>query len=125
MEARNDGIALVELFAPYFEGETCEWFIAAGLDDKARLVELTAARDRPDSNRFVISCMRRVLRHLDVSIVVVAHNHPTGPALPSQEDLIATRQLAALCRLAHARLIDHLIYAPQGTISLRAMGVLC
>ena len=113
---------LDELFIPYFEGEQVEWVLVAGLDDRGRLINFYGIDDRQSSNGHMISCVRAALRSPTVRAIFIAHNHPDGPALPSTEDLSATRQIAALCRLANAQLIDHLIYAPQGTISLRALG---
>ena len=113
---------LDDLFAPYFEGEHVEWVLVAGFDARGHLIDFYGIDDRHSSNAHMIPCVRAALRPPTVRAIVIAHNHPVGPALPSQQDLAATRQVAALCRLANARLIDHLIYAPQGTISLRAMG---
>jgi len=113
---------LEHLFAPYFENQQVEWVLVAGLDQQGYLIDFYGIDDRHNSNAHLIPCVRAALRQPTVCAIVIAHNHPVGPARPSQEDLATTRQIAALCRLAHARLVDHLIYAPQGTISLRAMG---
>lgn len=113
---------LDDLFAPYFEGQPVEWVLVAGFDERGHLIDFYGIDDRHSSNAHMIPCVRAALRPPNVGAIVIAHNHPVGPALPSPEDLAATRQIAALCRLANARLIDHLIYAPQGTISLRALG---
>ncbi len=110
------------LFAPYFEGQAIEWVLVAALDARGCLVRFYGCGDSQSSNAHLMPCVRAALRPVSVRAIVIAHNHPDGPALPSAEDLSATRQIAALCRLANAPLLDHLIYAPQGTISLRAMG---
>lgn len=44
------------------------------------------------------------------SRVIVAHNHPRGPALPSIEDDEATRQISAALRAVGVPMSDHLIF---------------
>ena len=48
------------------------------------------------------------LREGAASIICV-HNHPSGDATPSAEDIRLTRQLAEAARLVDVRLHDHLI----------------
>ncbi|MEG8049970.1 JAB domain-containing protein [Sphingomonas aurantiaca] len=55
--------------------------------------------------------------------VVMAHNHPSGDATPSDRDLAFTRALAAALRTLEVVLVDHLVIAGERVASLRAMGV--
>ncbi len=61
--------------------------------------------------------------------VVVAHNHPSGDATPSAEDLSVTRQLVDAGRLLSIRVLDHVIVGrpapdrPNGYLSLRESGL--
>jgi len=43
--------------------------------------------------------------------VILAHNHPGGKAIPSPEDIDATRRAASLMRDLRVRLCDHVICA--------------
>ena len=45
--------------------------------------------------------------------IIIAHNHPTGSASPSNEDIMATRALYATCRAAGVRLYRHVILAQR------------
>ncbi len=56
--------------------------------------------------------------------VIVAHNHPSGDPEPSAHDLELTRRLVDGGRLLGIEVLDHLIVATGGTVSLRAAGVL-
>lgn len=56
--------------------------------------------------------------------VVVAHGHPSGDPSPSAADIAYTRLLARTLAAIDLRLADHLIVTPDGTRSLRAMGLL-
>lgn len=57
--------------------------------------------------------------------VVMAHNHPSGDARPSAQDIATTRSIARALALIEVRLIDHLVFARGGgTTSLRSLGLL-
>jgi DNA repair protein RadC len=58
--------------------------------------------------------------------LLLVHNHPSGDATPSKEDVTLTRQLAESARLVGVRLHDHLIVG-NGTgqwVSLAQRGLL-
>ena len=54
--------------------------------------------------------------------IVVVHNHPSGDPTPSAEDLRITAELAEAGRLLDIELLDHVVVAADGWVSLRAMG---
>ena len=57
--------------------------------------------------------------------LLICHNHPSGDAEPSAEDIALTRRLAAAGQLLGIELVDHLILGEAGRfVSLRARGVL-
>ncbi len=51
--------------------------------------------------------------------IIVVHNHPSGEATPSMDDIEVTRQLVAAGRLLDIELIDHLIIGRGQYVSLR------
>lgn len=57
-------------------------------------------------------------------LVALAHNHPSGVALPSPEDCAATRQVAAALDAVGVRLVEHIIVADEDYISMRQEGYL-
>ena len=54
--------------------------------------------------------------------VIVAHNHPSGDPEPSPEDVAVTRRLADAGMLLGIELLDHLVIAERGHVSLKARG---
>lgn len=54
--------------------------------------------------------------------VVLAHNHPSGVALPSGEDQLTTRRLAMALSAVDIELMDHLVVADNDYVSLRQSG---
>ena len=56
--------------------------------------------------------------------VVVAHNHPSGLALPSREDRATTLALKAALDAVDVVLVDHVIVADEDFVSLADDGLL-
>jgi DNA repair protein RadC len=60
----------------------------------------------------------------NAAAVIVAHNHPSGVAEPSQADERITRRIRAALELVDIRLLDHLIVGRGQTTSLASRGLL-
>ncbi|MGH2455626.1 MAG: JAB domain-containing protein, partial [Candidatus Limnocylindria bacterium] len=54
--------------------------------------------------------------------IVVVHNHPSGDPTPSADDLRITAELAQAGRLLDIELLDHVVVAAEGWVSVRALG---
>lgn len=54
----------------------------------------------------------------------LAHNHPSGVALPSQADVQATVQVRDALKRLDIRLIDHIIVADGDYVSMASSGLL-
>ncbi|MBP7566681.1 MAG: DNA repair protein RadC [Burkholderiaceae bacterium] len=65
----------------------------------------------------------RALHHRAAS-VVLAHNHPSGTVQPSHSDEILTRTLQAALALVDVRVLDHVIVAPGGALSMAERGLI-
>ncbi len=52
------------------------------------------------------------------SSIILAHNHPSGVALPSQQDLLVTRQIQEALAPLGIRLADHIIVADSDYVSM-------
>lgn len=55
--------------------------------------------------------------------IICAHNHPSGVADPSPEDVALTRQLVEAGNLLGVECLDHLIIGRQRFVSLRERGL--
>lgn len=60
----------------------------------------------------------------DARAAVVAHNHPSGFAQPSDSDRRFTRVLAQALAVVDVRLHDALILTPHTTTSFRTLGLM-
>jgi DNA repair protein RadC len=56
------------------------------------------------------------------SAIVVFHNHPSGDATPSVDDLKLTRRLVVVGRFMGIDVVDHLVLADDRYTSLKRMG---
>jgi len=61
---------------------------------------------------------------INAAAVILAHNHPSGVAEPSQADERITRRLKSALELVDIRLLDHLIIGNAETTSLANRGLL-
>ena len=65
----------------------------------------------------------RALHH-EAASVVLAHNHPSGTVQPSRADEALTQTLKAALALVDVRVLDHVIVAPGGALSMAEKGLL-
>ncbi|MFZ6028552.1 MAG: JAB domain-containing protein [Chloroflexota bacterium] len=55
--------------------------------------------------------------------IVVAHCHPSGDLTPSPDDVAVTRAIVQAGKLMDVDLVDHLVGARAGYVSLRERGL--
>ena len=60
----------------------------------------------------------------NAAAVILAHNHPSGVAEPSQADELITRRLRDALALVDIRVLDHCIVAGSACLSFAARGML-
>ena len=56
--------------------------------------------------------------------IVLAHNHPSGNAEPSLEDVEFTRAMCEAGAVLGIQVLDHVVVAPRAYVSLRQRGLL-
>lgn len=60
---------------------------------------------------------------VNATSVVLAHNHPSGLAIPSADDILTTRRLAAALSAVEVQLVDHIVVADDDYVSMVQSGV--
>ncbi len=65
--------------------------------------------------------VRRALQH-NAAAVILAHNHPSGVAEPSDADRRITRRLQEALALVDIRVLDHLVVGDQVSVSFAERG---
>ena len=58
------------------------------------------------------------------STIILAHNHPSGVALPSDADVLVTRRIQEALAPLGIRLADHIIVADDDYVSMAESGFL-
>lgn len=109
---------------PYFIGRPVETVFLLCLNANCNVISCREVGEG-EINSAMISPRRVVELALAerASTVVLAHNHPSGVALPSQEDILVTRRLAAALATVDVALFDHLIIADDDFVSLAQSGM--
>jgi len=56
--------------------------------------------------------------------IIAVHNHPSGDAEPSEEDIAITKRLVECGELLGIQVLDHVIVASRGIVSFRSRQLL-
>ena len=109
---------------PHFHGRRNETVFLLCLDAKGKVLACKMIGEGSVNSAGVP--IRRVveaaLAH-NSSAVILAHNHPSGLALPSVEDAETTRILARALQAVEIVLTDHLIIADNDFVSMVQSGL--
>lgn len=106
----------------HLEVEHC---VALYLDSRFRLItcEEVSRGTLTQASVYPREVVRAALRH-HAAAIILAHNHPSGVAEPSQADIALTQHLRKALALVDVRLLDHLIVTRNAAHSLAERGVL-
>lgn len=108
---------------PHFIDRNQETVILLCLDAKCKALSCTIVGEG-SVNSASISVRKIVETALNVnaSSVVLAHNHPSGLAIPSAEDVQTTHRLARALHAVEITLVDHLVFADDEFVSIAQSG---
>ena len=112
-----------EYLLPYFVGRRVECVYLLCLDAKCKVLCCKEVGEGSVNSAGV--SIRRIVEvalGANASTVVLAHNHPSGLALPSGEDVQTTRRVAAALSAVEVRLADHIVVADDDFVSLAQSG---
>ena len=108
---------------PRFFGRRVETVFLLCLDAKCKVLCCKEVGEGSvNSAGFSIRKIVELALGVNATSVVLAHNHPSGVALPSPEDIQTTRRLAAALRAVEIHLADHIIVADDDHISMVQSG---
>ncbi|MDO4316346.1 MAG: DNA repair protein RadC, partial [Oscillospiraceae bacterium] len=115
------GAYLLERFA----GEQNEVVYQLCLDRKGKLIACKRIGEGGVTNAELN--IRKVMENAiltSASAVILSHNHPSGIALPSQDDYATTRRVMDALRTIGVALTDHIIVADGDFVSMADSGYL-
>jgi DNA repair protein RadC len=96
----------------------------AHVDDHARCVHLSRYNGDETGADFPLRDIIMDAAAHGSAGIVLAHNHPSGDARPSDSDCRSTRRLASAVDALDCTILDHLVFAGRECSSLRQMGYL-
>ena len=117
--------AAAALVRPQLLDKQKEHFLALLLDNRHHLIRISPIAVGSLSATLVHP--RELFKEAIVAsaaAVIVAHNHPSGDPEPSEHDVQITTRLMEAGALLGIEVLDHLILATGGTVSLRAAGIM-
>ena len=111
------------LLEDYFVGARTERVCLLCLDGKGKSLGIRVVGEGSVNSAQIIS--RTVVEaalSLNASRAILAHNHVSGLALPSEEDKATTQHLKDVLWSVEVKLEDHLIFTDDDMVSLRDSG---
>ncbi len=108
---------------PRFFGRTRETVFLLCLDAKCKVLDCREIGEG-SINAASISVRKVVETALaaNATTVVLAHNHPSGIAVPSNEDIQTTQRIAAALNAVEIYLADHIVVADGDYVSMVQSG---
>ena len=106
-----------------FYGRRMETVFLLCLDAKCKVLgcQLVGQGDVNSAN-IPMRRMVEIALATNATTVVLAHNHPSGLAIPSREDVLTTQQLAAALGAMDILLADHIVAADGDFVSMVQSG---
>ena len=109
--------------APFFYGRRNETVYLLCMDAKCKVLSCKEVGEGSVNSAAVP--IRRIVEMAlgsNATSVILAHNHPSGLAIPSGDDYLTTRQLAIALSAVDITLVDHLVMADSEYVSMRQSG---
>ena len=105
--------------------EPDEWFAVMFLTSQHRLIRYEKLfRGTIDSSQVHIRVVARRALELNAAALILAHNHPSGIAEPSNADQRITARVKDALSIFDVRVLDHVIVSPNETCSFARRGLL-
>lgn len=119
----RDSSDLQRLFAPYFFGARNEMSYLACFDGKMKLLGVRKLSEGgPNETNVGPRQIAAAALVFNATAVVLAHNHTSGVANPSDDDISTTRYLRQVLEGVGIVLYDHVIMVDDDMVSLRDSG---
>lgn len=119
-EKNKEGISFNNLdtmgqyFVSQYIGVTVETVLLLSLDNKFNAIDCVKIHEGSvNSCEITVRKLAEIAFRNNASMVVLAHNHPSGLAIPSSADLYTTQQLHAALNLLGIKMLAHIVVAGE------------
>ena len=62
-------------------------------------------------------------KSIEIAVIILVHNHPSGDPTPSEQDELLTRQLCLCGRVLSVEVLDHIIIGFPDHVGLKNRGL--
>lgn len=108
---------------PHFRGKQHETVFLLCLDAKCKVLCCKEVGEGGvNSANVPVGKIVKIALGANATTVVLAHNHPSGIALPSCDDILTTRRVAAALSTVDIGLFDHIVVAEDDFVSMVQSG---
>ncbi len=115
----NNKAKFYQLIKPYVISLKVEHVFICYLDAKLHVIFLEEIKGgNPNNIVFPIRNIVKKALELDSVSVIIAHNHPSGDTMPSENDIEATEKLLLALNNVDINLIDHLVVSKEEYFSI-------
>jgi DNA repair protein RadC len=124
-DALNSPRAVRDYLQLLLGGRQQEVFLVLFLDTQHRVIasEELFQGTLSQTSVYPREVVKRALAH-NAAAVILAHNHPSGVAEPSQSDQLLTDALKQALSLVDVRVLDHFVVAMGKTLSFAEKGLI-
>lgn len=124
-DALNSPRAVRDYLQLQLRGKPQEVFMALFLDAQHRVIatEELFSGTLTQTSVYPREVVKRALHH-NAAALILAHNHPSGVAEPSQSDHLLTDALKQALALVDVKVLDHFIVAGSACLSFAERGIL-
>ena len=115
--------AYCDVLVPQFLGRRNEMVYMLCLDAKSKMISCNLVGEGSINSANVP--VRKIIETAlaaNATMVVLAHNHPGGVAIPSAEDIYSTKHLAQVLGALDILLLDHVVVADNQAVSMVSSG---
>ncbi|MFA9381953.1 MAG: RadC family protein [Acetanaerobacterium sp.] len=109
-----------EYLIPKYVGIMHELVLLVCLDSKSKVLSCTAVMEGTiNATQVSVRKIVETAVRNNAAAVILSHNHPSGLAIPSRDDIATTMKIQQALALISVTLVDHVIVADNDWVSLR------
>lgn len=113
-----------EYLAKSYIGHTNEIAKLMALDSKGKVIGIyTLVEGNINSVNISIRKIIEIAILSKAASVIIAHNHPGGIALPSEDDIRTTHEIRKALKSISVNLMDHIVIADDDFVSMHQSGL--
>ena len=110
----NNVDTMGQYFVSQYIGVTVETVLLLSLDNKFNAIDCVKIHEGSvNSCEITVRKLAEIAFRNNASMVVLAHNHPSGLAIPSSADLYTTQQLHTALNLLGIKMLAHIVVAGE------------